>query len=237
VSSESSARCATALEESSKLAASLAHEINNPLDSVLNLLYLTKTEALTEKGLQYLTLAEEEVQRVSQIAHAALESFRDFATRKDADVPKLMNSVIDLYRASLEARGISVDTRYCSQGDVPVYSGALRQVFSNLLLNSAAAMPKGGRLLARISKSHEWSGQRRCGMRVTIADNGCGIASENLHEIFEPFFTTKGSGGTGLGLSLAKDVVQRHGGSLHVRSCTKLGRSGSVFTIFLPAAY
>lgn len=219
----------------SRLAASLAHEINNPLDSVLNLLYLVKSEtALTERGRHYLTLAEEELQRVSKIAQAALVRTRDFGVPQETNVPDLMNSVIDVYRIRFEARGISVNTRYGAGREFPVYSGPLRQVFSNLLLNAADSMPAGGRLLARVSLAHERTGERRHGLRLTIADNGCGIAVEKLRRIFEPFFTTKGSGGSGLGLSLVQDVVQRHGGWLRVRSSTKPGHSGTVFAIFLP---
>ena len=108
-------------------------------------------------------------------------------------------------------------------------------MFSNLLLNAADAMPNGGRLYVRASGyTQEWVGAAEAGLRVTIADNGCGIAAENLHRIFEPFFTTKGSGGSGLGLSLVSDVVQKHGGWLRVRSSTREGRSGSVFSMFLP---
>jgi len=230
-------RCSAAPAVEGRLAASLAHEINNPLDSLVSLLYLMKAEAtLTEKGSQYLTLAEEEVQRISQIAHAALHDYRDANGRRDANVPRLVGSVVDFYRSRFEARGISVNTRYCSNGDLPIYAGPLRQVFSNLLLNAVDAMPKGGQFHARASTAREWSGQRRHGLRVTFADNGSGIAAENLHKIFDPFFTTKGSGGCGLGLSLVRDVVQKHGGSLRVRSSTKPGRSGSIFAIFLPAA-
>jgi signal transduction histidine kinase len=230
-------RRSAAPSEEGRLAASLAHEINNPLDSLRTLLYLMKAEAtLTQKGHQYLMLAEEEVQRISQIAHAALHDHRDTEVPKDANVPQLVGSVVDFYKSRLEARGISINTRYCGNGDLPIYAGPLRQVFSNLLLNAAAAMPQGGRLHARASAAREWSGQQRHGLRVTFADDGCGIAAENLHKIFEPFFTTKGSGGSGLGLSLVRDVVQKHGGSLRVRSSTKASRSGSVFAIFLPAA-
>jgi signal transduction histidine kinase len=143
--------------EESRLAASLAHEINNPLDSVLSLLYLVESEAtLTEKGRQYLRQAEEEIQRVAQIAHAALDYFRDFATLKSTNVPRLLDSVIDIYKSRFEAQGICVNTRYCLDGDLAVYAGPLRQVFSNLLLNAADAMPKGGRLYVRASVSREW---------------------------------------------------------------------------------
>lgn len=220
-----------------QLVASVVHEINNPLDALLNLLYLLEGEAtLTEKGRQYLSLAEEEVRRVSQIAHEALDGFRDSANPKLANVPKLMGSVIDLYRSRFEAGGIAVDTHFCRGGDLPVHACALRQVFSNLLLNAAHAMHTGGNLKVRISMAQEWSGQKRHGLRVTVADNGCGIPEGNMMRLFEPFFTTKGPGGSGLGLSLVHDVVKRHGGSLHIRSSTKRERSGSIFAIFLPQA-
>jgi two-component system CheB/CheR fusion protein len=225
-----------AIDESSKLAASLAHEINNPLDSVLNLLYMIETEAkLTDKGREYLALASEEVQRVSQITHAALESYRDDGAR-NTNIPRLMRSVIDLYGSKLHARGISVRTRYCLGGEVPAFSGPMRQVFSNLLLNAAAAMPRGGLIHARAAVCHEWSGQHRRGLRLTFADSGCGIPVENMRRIFDPYFSTKGAGGNGLGLSLVQDVVKRHDGTIRVRSSTRPGHSGSVFAIFLPVA-
>jgi signal transduction histidine kinase len=230
-------RRSAAPAQEGRLGASLAHEINNPLDSLLNLLYLVKAEStLTEKGRQYWALAEEEVRRISQIAHTALHDFRDTEALKDANVPRLVGSVVDFYKSRFAARGISVDTRHCSDGNLPIYAGPLRQVFSNLLLNAADAMPKGGRLHARTATAREWSRRQRHGLRVTFADNGCGITAENLHKIFKPFFTTKGFGGSGLGLSLVKDVVRKHGGTLRVRSSTKPGRSGSVFAIFLPVA-
>jgi len=126
--------------------------------------------------------------------------------------------------------------RSCDNGNLPIYAGLLRQVFSNLLLNATDAMPEGGRLHARASTAREWSGRQRHGLRVTFADSGCGISAENLHKIFKPFFTTKDHGGNGLGLSLVKDVVHKHGGTLRIRSSTTPGRSGSIFAIFLPEA-
>jgi signal transduction histidine kinase len=235
VNSERLRRSATS-QKGGRGAASLAHEINNPLDSLLHLLYMVEEEpALTETGRHCLTLAEEEVHRISQIAHAALHDCRK-EPGTDTNVPQLVSSAVDFYRSRFEGRAVSVQTRYCSDGDLPVHPGPLRQVFSNLLLNAADATPRGGRVQARVAMAREWSGKQRHGLRVTFADSGCGIAAENLHRIFEPLFTTKGSGGSGLGLSLVKDVVQKHGGSLRVRSSTKPGHSGSVFAIFLPAA-
>lgn len=220
-----------------KLAATLAHEIKNPLDSILSLIYLAKLDgSLSDKGREYLTMAEDEVHRVSQLTRDALNGLQDHSESRETDVPELLNSVIEFYKPRLMFRGISVETRYGHSGAVPVRSGPLRQVFSNLLLNAADSMPAGGRLQARTSHVHEISGKHRDGLRVTIADNGSGIAESNIREIFNPFFTTKGKGGSGLGLSLVKDVVQKHGGRLRVRSSTRPGHSGSVFSIFLPAA-
>ena len=194
-----------------------------------------KAEAtFTAKGGQYLGLVEQELQRISQIVHATLHDYRDSDSQRDANVPRLIGSVVDFYRSRFAARGISVNTRYCVDGDLPIYAGPLRQVFANLLLNAADAMPEGGQLQARASIGREWSGQQRHGLRVTFADNGSGITPENLRKIFKPFFTTKGSDGSGLGLALVRDVVQKHDGSLHVRSSTTPGRSGTIFAIFLP---
>ncbi len=220
-----------------RLAASLAHEINNPLASLLNLLYLMQHESLSEKGSGYLKLAEGEVQRISQIARSALASLHDRETQEETDLSALVGSVVGFYGSKLHAQGIAVHTRYGPHRNLPVFAGPLRQAFSNLLLNAAAAMPKGGNLHVRVSGAREWSrsnGRQRCGLRVTFADSGCGIEKANMSRILQPFFTTKGAGGCGLGLSLVQDVVQEHGGSLRVRSSTAPGRSGSVFAMFLP---
>ena len=216
--------------------ATMAHEINNPLASVLNLLYLASAEhGMSETARGYLALAREEVRRIAHIAQAALHGNSDDEPFQDADVPQLLWSVIALYRPSFESRGITVETRGCPRGRLAVYSGPLRQLFSNLLLNAADAMPDGGRLQARVSNACEWTGQHRHGLRVTFADNGCGVPAQLVAKIFEPSFTTKGTHGSGLGLSLVMNVVRRHHGSVHVRSSTEGGHTGSIFSIFLPA--
>jgi two-component system CheB/CheR fusion protein len=218
------------------LAAALAHEINNPLNSLLSLLYLLESDVtLSQTGHRYLALAKEEVQRISQIARGTLNEFRATAGTQDISVPTLLRSVVEFYESRFKERGISIHARYCSEGHLPVFAGPLRQAFSNLLLNAADAMPNGGTMHARIAQGHEWRGQERRGLRVTFADSGSGIAAQDLPRIFELFFTTKGSAGTGLGLSLVKNTVSQHGGVVRVRSSTKRGRSGTIFTVFLPA--
>ncbi len=192
---------------------------------------------LTVKGCEYLALAQDELQRLAQIVNSALRRYRDTTALKETDVPQLLDSVIDLYSGRLGAGSISVEKRYRMNSEAEVYPSELRQVFSNLLLNAADAMPEGGRLKVRASRGHEWSGKRRQGVRLTFADTGCGIPEENIKNIFQPCFSTKGEGGSGLGLALVRDVVTKHGGALKVRSRTTRGHSGSVFAIFLPEGH
>ena len=222
-------------ESASRIVASFAHEINNPLEALHQLHYLIGKEGtLTEKGRQFLAMASEEVERISKILHAAME-LRDFGDPEETGVPELLRSVLNFYASRFSSRGIDVKTRYRSGLRLAVYPRQLRQMCTNLLLNAADAMPHGGKIYARIAPTHEWKDLKR-GLRLTFADTGSGIAAKNLAHIWDPFFTTKGSAGNGLGLSLVKDTVQKHHGVLRVRSSTKAGHSGTVFSIFLPSA-
>jgi signal transduction histidine kinase len=215
---------------------SLAHEINNPLEALHQLHYLIEKEStLGEKGRQYLALAREEVHRIYQILHAAME-LRDTGDPEETDVPELLHSVLNFYKSRFDSQDISVNTRYRRGAHLSAYPHQLRQMCANLLLNAADAMPSGGKIYARIAPAHEWKGDHKRGLRLTFADTGSGIAAKNLARIWDPFFTTKGSAGNGIGLSLVKNTVQKHHGVLRVRSSTKAGHSGTVFSIFLPCA-
>jgi signal transduction histidine kinase len=231
------ARNPAAPESEANVAASFAHDINNPLQSLINLLHLMGTEtALTGDARHYLGLAREEAQRISQIAHAAMDGFQNTPGPVDANVAEILHSVVQFYKSRFASQGITVSDHYCCpDGNLLVYPSALRQMFSNLLLNAADAMPNGGEIHTKVSSVHEWAGQQRRGLRVTFGDNGCGIAPDDLQKILEPFFTTKGASGNGIGLTLVQDTVQKHEGGLRIRSSTKAGRSGSIFSIFLPA--
>jgi signal transduction histidine kinase len=221
---------------STVLPASAAHEINNPLDSLLNLLYLIEAEANpTEKGRHYLALAKEEVRRISQITHETLDKNKVVAMPERTKVGELFAAVLEFYRQRLDSSAITVQTRCSFNDSILVYADRLRRVFTNLLLNAMEAMPQGGEIQARVSAAHEWSGQKRSGVRVIIADNGSGISSNVLPQLFERPFTTKPEG-HGIGLPLVKKVVEQHKGSLLVRSSTRPGRHGTVFNLFLPAA-
>ena len=220
----------------SGIVSSLAHEINNPLEALHQLHYLIETEGnLKEKGRHYLALAREEVRRISQILHAAME-MRDTGDPEDTDLPGLLRSVLDFYESRFAAQGISVSARYRTAGHLSGYPHQLRQMCANLLLNAVDATPSGGKIYARIAPAREWHGAYKRGLRLTFADTGSGIAAKNLARMWDPFFTTKGPAGNGIGLSLVKTTVQKHRGVLRVRSSTKAGHSGTVFSIFLPCA-
>jgi signal transduction histidine kinase len=218
-----------------RFAAALAHDISNPLDVVMNLLHLLQGEVtLSEKGRRYLKQVQEEVRRIAQITRGTLEEFHHGGALECTDIPKLMQSVLDSYRSRFQAAGILIQTRFGACGNLPAYPHQLQQLFANLLGNSLDAMPRGGRLQIRCARVTEGGGERRRGLRLTLADNGVGVAPDVLHRMFEPFFSTKGRAGHGIGLSLVKYAVHKHKGVLRVRSSTKPGHSGTVFTIFLP---
>jgi len=215
--------------------ASFAHEIKSPLESLLNLLFLLQSEpALTENGRHFLKLAREEVRRIAEIAQEALESTGHAKVKKQqTDVAALLDAILDFYKLRLVASKVTVMSIHSGDDNVAAYGGHLRQALANLIRNAIDAMPEGGQLHARVHESHEWTGQQRRGVRVTIADTGGGIPSVALPNIFEAFFTTK-LNGSGIGLSLVRDVVLEHAGLLRVKSCTEPGRSGTVFAMFLP---
>ena len=158
---------------------------------------------------------------------------RDSGVPEKTDVAELLRSVLSFYQSRFDSQAISVDTRYRSGAHLLAYPHQLRQMCANLLLNAADAMPSGGRIYARLAPTHEWK-DHRPGLRLTFADTGSGIAAKNLSRMWDPFFTTKGAAGNGIGLSLVKNTVQKHHGVLRVRSSTKAGHSGTVFSIFLP---
>ena len=174
---------------------SLAHEINNPLEALHQLHYLIEREGtLREKGRQYLALARDEVRRISQILHAAME-LRDSGDPEDTDVPELLRSVLNFYKSRFDSQEISVNTRYRSGAHLSAYPHQLRQMCANLLLNAADAMPSGGKIYARIAPAHEWKGDHKPGLRLTFADTGSGITSKKSRPHLGPVLYHQGSRG------------------------------------------
>lgn len=231
-------RAEAALIQSEKLAAvgrlasSIAHEINNPLESVTNLLYLIEQTA-DEDGArtrEYAQMAQAELARVGQITTQTLRFFRQSTSRQTVDVTALMDSVLSLYHGRLVNSGIAVKREYGTHVLATCFDGELRQILNNLMGNALDAMRDGGRLRVRVRRATD-AATGRDGVRLTIADSGMGMNAATQSRIFEPFFTTKGIMGTGLGLWITKDLVEKQEGTLLMRS--REG-AGSVFSLFLP---
>ena len=217
-----------------RLASSIAHEINNPLESVTNILYLIRGRDLPAEVLDYLDLAERELRRVSAITSQTLRFHKQTTKPSEVDCDQLLAEVLGIHQGRLINSNIKVERRTRSQRTIFCYDGELRQVFSNLIGNAIDAIPpSGGRLLIRTREAQNYRTDEK-GLVITIADTGSGMSSEMTHQIFEPFFTTKGFSGTGLGLWISKEIVTRHRGTLQLRSTQRDGVSGTVFTVFLP---
>jgi two-component system NtrC family sensor kinase len=222
------------LASAGRMAAVLAHEINNPLAAVMNLLFLAQSTADTPAPVhQYLKMADDELKRIAHITRQTLGFYRESSAPTTFLAVTLLNSVIDLLRAKMVSTQVNLERQGDDLLQMTGVFGELRQVISNLVLNSLDALPVRGRVKVRASMSRNpLNGTPR--IRITVADNGRGINSTLLARIFEPFFTTKGSTGNGLGLWVCKQIIEKHGGSIGVRSRTSEPH-GTTFSILLPA--
>jgi signal transduction histidine kinase len=217
-----------------RLASSIAHEINNPLEAVTNLLYLAQLTAENPDAKLYLASAEVELRRVAAIANQTLRFYRQSTKAKPVSVEELIDGTLPLYQGRVSNYDIKIERgdRVC--GAVTCFDGEIRQVLSNLVGNAIDAMSgRGGRLLLRTREGRDWKTGRR-GVVLTVADTGAGMSAHTRARIFEPFFTTKGESGTGLGLWISHEIIERHNGTLRVRTSQSAGASGSVFMLFLP---
>ncbi len=219
-----------------RLAASIAHEINNPLEAVGNLLYLIGSAESLPEVAGYVRTAEDELARASQITTQTLSFYRDDRRKTFCSPQDTVESAVKLLSSKIQAAGVTVavDSDNLSH-DVRCKDGELRQVLINLLSNAMEAAP-GGHIRVRARASRTWPAPGTRGVRILVADDGSGISADAQTRIFEPFFTTKADLGNGLGLWVARNLVEQHGGFLHMRSTTRAGRTGTVFCLFLPLA-
>ena len=217
-----------------RLAASIAHEINNPLEAVTNLLYLMHDDLPPERFNSYLADAEQELARVTEITKQTLRFYREPSQPLATDVASVLDSVLKLYGSRLIAAGVTAQREIrCDSAVVFSTPGELRQVFANIIGNAIDAMRRGGRLRIRISQ-RTCTDKCRGNVRVTIGDTGSGIPREVLPTIFEPFVTTKGETGTGLGLWVTSEIVKKNGWRIQVRSSRDPRRGGTVFSLVVP---
>jgi PAS domain S-box-containing protein len=218
-----------------RLAATVAHEINNPLEAVTNLVYLARHAAIREDVLQYLEAAEEELVRISHLTKQTLGFYRDSKGATGIQLGPLVNSLMPMFSSRTRNRGIEICPEIDSDAEVFAVPGEIRQVIANLVSNSIDALGAGGTVRIRVAAGRDWRGGGEQGVRLTVADTGSGIPDEVRGKIFEPFFTTKRDVGTGLGLWVCKSIIENHGGSIRVKSVPTAGRSWTVFSVFLPS--
>jgi PAS domain S-box-containing protein len=225
------------LAATGRLAASIAHEINNPLEAITNLLYLLSNHAeLSEPAMSYVVMAEHEVRRISEITQQTLRFYRQSTLPARANLGELLDSVLSLHHGRLRNLGITVERKYDATIDIYCFAGELRQVFANLVGNAIDAMSAGGRLVVRARRSRDWSNPECTGVRFQVADTGSGMKPGVREHIFEPFFTTKEVTGTGLGLWVSSEIVAKHKGTIRVRSRSESpgGQTGTIFELFFP---
>ena len=233
--SEETLRQSEKLAAVGKLASSISHEINNPLEAVTNLLYLLAgSDNLDRTSREYVKAAQEEIARISEITTQTLRFHRQSTKAIAIRLPDVLDSVLAFFKPRFTTAGVELRREYEGTPPLTCYSGEIRQVLTNIIANALDATPSGGRVRVRLRSSRDWDNRERAGVRITIGDTGSGISPENQQRIFEPFFTTKGINGTGLGMWVTKDLIDRHGGIISVQSSITKPASGTVISIFLP---
>ena len=232
--SESALMRAEKLAAAGRLAASVAHEVNNPLEGLTNLVYLARRSEELEEVRHLLTQAEGELTRIAHMTRQSLGFYRETSTPTHFKPSAIVREVAEFYAPRAASQGVVFAVNTDTEKEVLGTAGELRQILSNLIANSLDACTNGAVIRVETRSATDPRTPSRTGVRITIADTGLGIPSEHLESIFEPFFTTKKDTGTGLGLWVSRELVKKHGGSLRVRSRTSDPPCGTVFSIFLP---
>ena len=218
-----------------RMAAVLAHEVNNPLEAVTNLLFIAKAaDGLPDEVRNYLETADAELKRIAHITRQTLGFYRETAAPATFHVVELLESIVDLLHNKIISRQARVALQCERELTLTGFQGELRQVFSNFLRNSLDAAPEAGTVTLRASSYYSLSEGRRV-VRITVSDNGHGISSSSISSLFQPFFTTKGLVGNGLGLWVSRQIIEKHGGKIQVRSRTSGSYQGTTFSVVLPA--
>jgi PAS domain S-box-containing protein len=233
--SEGALMRAEKLATAGRMAASVAHEVNNPLEGLTNLIYIARHSDDLSEIRQLLAQADGEIGRIAHITRQSLGFYRETSTPAPFKPSTIVREVASFYASRALSQDVAIVVNTNTETEVLGIAGELRQILSNLLTNSLDACPRGAAIRVEANPAIDPRNPANTGVRISVADTGCGIHSDHLESIFEPFFTTKKDTGTGLGLWVSRELVEKHGGSLRVRSSTANERSGTVFSIFLPA--
>lgn len=218
-----------------RLAATLSHEINNPLASVTNLLYLISFSSSLDETKRYAEMATDELARVSETVTENLRFHKESTLPASVQISQVVQSALDVYRVRLAAAEISIERDFRECPPILAVFGDLRQLILNLLANALDAVGRGGTLRIRIAGAQQHHNGSRPGVRLTIGDTGSGIYPGIRNSLFEPFVSTRGDTRTGLGLWVSSEIVRRHGGAIQVRSRARPPFTGTVFSVFLPS--
>jgi PAS domain S-box-containing protein len=217
-----------------KLAATIAHEINNPLEAVTNLVFLAQGCMGNPEGKVFLEQAQQELARMALLTKQTLGFYRENKGARQLTLGELITPLVSVFSARARNKQISIETDIRENPTLMGIPGEIRQLFANLLNNSIDAVSDRGRILIRLSAAHQYKGHKRAGVRLTVCDNGPGIAPEVRKKLFEPFFTTKRDVGTGLGLWVSSNILRKHDGTIRLRSSVAPGKSWTVFSVFFP---
>jgi PAS domain S-box-containing protein len=218
-----------------RLTSSIVHEINNPLEAVLNLIFLAQHSADLNQARPYLREAEEELGRASEITMQGLQFHRQPSSPTSTNVVNILQSVLSLFKGRFKMGRVRVELKTEDAPELMCFAGEIRQVFVNLIGNAVESMHDGGELTIRLRPGTDWrTGDQ--GVRITIADTGSGMSLETRKHMFEAFYTTKGPAGSGLGLWVTANIVRKHQGRIHVRSKRLTPSGGTVFSLIFPYA-
>ena len=226
------------LAVTARFALTMAHEINNPLAAMTNLVFLLSSLQTSPQAQAFIAMIEDQIQGLSRITTHMLKFHRDNNKLAEFKLDAVLREVSDFYRPQADKQGIVVHQRLETDGAIMGFRSEIVQVVTNLLLNALDATSTGGQVMIHLYPAPRWLCEIRgqCGYCLSIADNGSGIASQDRARIYQPFFTTKDERGTGLGLWVSAGIVDRIGGSIRVWSSRRPGRSGTCFSVFLPVA-
>jgi two-component system, NtrC family, sensor kinase len=234
IRAEESLRNAEKLAAMGRVAGIIAHEINNPLEAILNIFHLLHTHpSLDPEAQGYTEMAEKELMRVAHIVKHTLSFYREAQQPVAVSLSEALDNVLELQSRNIHLQGVILEKRYLTEATVQGFPGELRQVFMNLIGNAIQAMPEGGRLRISVRECID-AKTRSQGVSVSVSDTGSGIRPEHAKHLFEPFFTTKSTKGTGLGLWISNGIIQKYEGFIHFRSLFHFNGSATCFRVFIP---